>query len=171
MENEKISNKELEESKKTLKIEFTKWEKLKDCKTEIELKNLAKELYDGLIFTDRHIKNSSDVTLVFIILMLIGNDKNIGNTRQDKIYNILLEFEKEEYFKNRGISEEGAKKEYYESIGLIYEYFSESSPRSINGYPSFFSCMFLSHGDTSKMFEYYNQYKELQEKIKTEFGI
>lgn len=33
------------------------------------------------------------------------------------------------------------------NLGCIYEYYSEQSPRSINGYPSFFSFRLLSHGD------------------------
>lgn len=55
-------------------------------------------------------------------------------------------------------SEEDAK-----DIGMVYEYLSEAGPRSINGYPIFFSCKFLRKNEMEKFHEYYNAYKNLKE--------
>ena len=37
-------------------------------------------------------------------------------------------------------------------------------PMAVNGKPTFFSGRFLNIEDTKKMFDYYNQYKEIREK-------
>jgi hypothetical protein len=41
-----------------------------------------------------------------------------------------------------------------EKIGLIYEYYDKAGPRSVNGYPSFFSMQMLNRDDTEKVLEY-----------------
>jgi len=48
---------------------------------------------------------------------------------------------------------------------MIYEYWDsgQTSPMSVNGKPVFFSARFLNHEDTTKMFEYYEQYKSIRE--------
>jgi hypothetical protein len=48
-------------------------------------------------------------------------------------------------------------------VGLIYEYISEAAPRSINGFPVFFSLKILNDEDTRKVFVYYEEYKKLKE--------
>lgn len=55
--------------------------------------------------------------------------------------------------------------EYRNDIGLIYEYYSEAGPRGINGKPCFTSLKLLSKADTTIMFDYYNEYKELKDKF------
>jgi hypothetical protein len=45
---------------------------------------------------------------------------------------------------------------------MIYEYLSEASPRSINGFPMFTSLRILSKEETNKMLEYYKKYKEMK---------
>ena len=37
--------------------------------------------------------------------------------------------------------------------GLIYEYLSEASPRTVNGMPGFFSMKTLNQADTEKLFD------------------
>lgn len=48
-----------------------------NCKslTDEETKNLADDLYKGLIFTDRHVKNPQDVQRVFIPLVLLNQEQ------------------------------------------------------------------------------------------------
>jgi len=55
-------------------------------------------------------------------------------------------------------SEEDAK-----DIGMVYEYLSEAGPRSINGYPIFFSCKFLRADEMEKFNEYYEAYHKLKD--------
>ena len=43
--------------------------------TEEEIKKLADDIYKGLVFTDRHIENSSDMPRVFVPLMLMGEEQ------------------------------------------------------------------------------------------------
>lgn len=43
--------------------------------------------------------------------------------------------------------------------GMLYEYISEASPRSINGMPMFFSVRIVSVPDTKKVLEVYNKIK------------
>ena len=51
------------------------------------------------------------------------------------------------------------------NLGLIYEYLDKAGPRSINGYPTFFSMKILSMADNEKLFEYMNKYRELMKKL------
>ncbi len=48
----------------------------------------------------------------------------------------------------------GLNKEVVKELGLIFEYYDKSAPRSINGYPIFFSCQLLNIEDAKKMFDY-----------------
>lgn|SRR5262245_12708907 len=49
------------------------------------------------------------------------------------------------------------------NAGLLYEDMSKAGPRSINGYPMFFSLQWLDKDETSRLFAYYEQYKSLQQ--------
>lgn len=42
-------------------------------------------------------------------------------------------------------------KEQIDDIGFVYEYYDKSGPRSINGYPIFFSCGFVSKTDAKRI--------------------
>ena len=119
-----------------------------------ELKTVAKDLYNGLIFTDRHCEESILLS-VFMPLIFMGphggSSSDTSGQRDSKIYDLL---------------ERDIEKKYYEefinNIGMIYEYISQAGPMGINGKPTFMSCKFLTKEDTSKMFEYYDEYKELR---------
>ncbi len=50
-----------------------------------------------------------------------------------------------------------------QDIGLFYEYWDQAGPRSINGYPIFFSCRYLNHDDTKYVLD---KAREIDEKIK-----
>lgn len=51
--------------------------------TEEEIKKLADDIYRGIIFTDRHIKNPDDIYRVFIPLVLL-NEEQIEKFNADK---------------------------------------------------------------------------------------
>jgi hypothetical protein len=46
-------------------------------------------------------------------------------------------------------------------VGLVYEYMSEAGPRSINGYPMFFSARYLTVEETQRFNKYYKEYEEI----------
>jgi len=51
------------------------------------------------------------------------------------------------------------------NIGMIYEYLEQAGPRSVNGYPSFFSLNILTKDETKIMFDHYENYKKLKEEF------
>lgn len=42
--------------------------------TDQEIKQLAEDIYKGLVFTDRHVQTSDDVSRVFMTLVLMGKE-------------------------------------------------------------------------------------------------
>jgi len=40
-----------------------------------------------------------------------------------------------------------------DDIGLLYEYIERSAPRSVNGYPAFYSCRVLSAAETVRLYQ------------------
>ncbi|MFM2393540.1 MAG: hypothetical protein RLZZ546_1522 [Bacteroidota bacterium] len=73
----------------------------------------------NLVYIDKHaIQSNCDITSVFMVLVFLFGDtgkrtdgKNDAEIRKNKIYNLLLEAEKEQYFKSIGKTEKEAKKE------------------------------------------------------------
>lgn len=173
-EDKEITTEEIDSYKKGIEVEFNHWIPLKRARTDEELKKLVREADMGLIYTDKHaFENNTDVTLVFMILTFLFGDsgRKKEGTRQDKIYNMLLDDEKKKYFESIGKTEEEAKKEYVESIGMIYEYLDKAMPMGINGQPCFMSCVFLSKEDTEKFWVFYGQYIKLKENMDMAFGL
>lgn len=135
--------------------------------TDKDLKQIAKDIYNNLVFTDRHIKDNSMLANYFMPLIFFGprepkpeKGEDIKDERNKKI----------EFLKNSEELEENYQKELIEyekfmnDVGLVYEYYSNSqSPVSLNGLPMFFSCRFLNKKDTEKMFEFYEKYKTIRE--------
>lgn len=121
-----------------------------------DLKKIAKDIYNGIIYTDRHCRENN-ITMVFmpILFMAPGSNRKDGvdGQRDNKIYDILEREIEQKYYE-----------EYINQIGLIYEYLDKAGPMALNGQPIFYSCRFLSKEDTTKMFDYYEQYKEIREK-------
>lgn len=140
---------------------FLKWEVLSDTKDDIFLKKLAKDIYENHVFTDRHITNpnSVDLNMVFMPLLFMCNYQK-SESREDK----LCDIHRMNYFNDikekTGKSEEDLRLEFFNSIGLIYEYYDKAMPRGINGYPTFMSFNLLSKGDTVKMFNFFDDYSE-----------
>ena len=129
-------NEEDEDGKKTVReIKHKNVPKSKFSLGDKKLKKIAKEMYEGKIFSDKHLLPHEQNLMgsVFMPLMLMDNQSRW-----------LLK-------KN--------------PPGLIYEYNHEAGPRSINGCPMFFSFRSLSQEDTEKMFEFYEQYKKIAEEF------
>lgn len=50
--------------------------------------------------------------------------------------------------------------------GLIYEYYSEAGPMSVNGMPTFFSCRMLSKTDTKKVLKIVKKLEEAEKTVR-----
>ena len=127
-----------------------------NSKSDKELKEIAKDMYHNVIFSNMHIRpNDSHLTMsIFMTFAMIGPGMHSDGERESAIDGVL-----EEEFYNK----------WLENIGMIYEYMEKASPRGINGYPMFMSVNYLDKEDTKKVLEYYDKYKELQEKLEEEF--
>lgn len=103
----------------------------KDVKTmfqtlsEDELKQLAIDIKESKVFTDRHIDPKEDPGILASIFLPIA----------------LGAFA-------------GIAQEQFQEIGLIYGYIQQAGPRSVNGYPVFFNMQMLSNADAAKVDEY-----------------
>jgi len=154
----------------------TKWVGIPN-QTDDQLKQIAKDLFNGLIFCDRQC--NGDVMSVFMVMLFMGPQpptKPTAPENNDVVENreeISDYFEKEEellkeYKKQKKLYKKAYKyylENYIPSIGFVYEYLTEAGPMSINGKPNFFSTRFLNKEDTTKMFEYYETYKEKRESV------
>lgn len=152
-------------------------------KTDEELKQIAKDLYNNKIFCDKHLSKFDRIESHFMALVFMGpkkpdppkypsDDNDLQGSRDNKLYDLIQrETDQKEYEKK--LAEYPYELEYYDeylkNIGMIYEYWDsgQTSPMSVNGKPVFFSARFLSSSDTKKMFEYFEQYKEIREKADT----
>jgi len=161
-----------EKTKEELKI---KWGPLTNNPLET-IKQVAKDIFNGLIYTDRHCQNTS-VESAFMVLLFMGpqyptepqyptDGANVAGNRDNALYDVLqrekdqakFEIAKEEYEYAHIIF-----KEHLKSIGLIYEYLDKAGPMSVNGQPNFFSCRFMNKEDAATMWEYYEKYKAIRE--------
>lgn len=88
-----------------------------------ELKKIVLGIIENRIFTDRHIHQNETQSLMGMIFMPL----------------VL------------GAFPASCPRSYLDSIGLIYEYTREASPRSVNGYPIFFSCRFLNKAQAARV--------------------
>ena len=52
-------------------------------------------------------------------------------------------------------------KDLPDDIGSVYEEMSKAGPRSVNGYPCFFSCQILSVAETKLTINYIKEFEEL----------
>lgn len=96
-----------------------------------KLDEIAKDIALNKIFTSAHMRESDWGTVMGLVFMPLA----LGAFAQEKPQDF----------------EVGALKEepvMLQDIGLIYEYWDQAGPRSINGYPIFWSCRYLNHEDT-----------------------
>lgn len=107
----------------------------REDKSDSELKVLASDIFDGKIFTNRHLPNDGldNMEMVFMPIALGAFSKLTDEECND--------------------------------IGLIYEYLDKASPRSVNGYPTFMSFHVLNVREFEKMSKYYIEYKDLKEQF------
>lgn len=106
-----------------------------DNKSPEYLTQLAKDIAMNLVFTDRHVRDFYITHLGMIFMPLI-----LGAFADDT-------------------------DEYKNDIGMIYEYYDKAGPRSVNGYPCFFSLCYLNKHDTMIVWEKYAKIKELLDAV------
>ena len=63
------------------------------------------------------------------------------------------------------IDEKQFRKLKSRKVAHVYEYLYKAGPRSVNGYPIFFSCRFLTRKDWKKVVRYIRRYKRMREKF------
>lgn len=102
---------------------------------KVELVEIAKDMYNGRIFTDRHCRSGDEVSMVFMILTLMKPKdlKKIANLTGNK--------------------------------GMIYEYMDQAGPMSVNGLPTFFSCKVLTDTEAEFMFTKYEEIKTKMDEV------
>ncbi len=143
-----------------------------------DLKQIAKDLYNGLIYCDRQCQ-PHEISQRFMVLLFMGptrptepkypsEDKDVQGKRDNVLYDLVQreadQNKYEEDVKLYDLAYKMYQEEYLKSIGFIYEFLSQAMPRGINGGPMFMSARFLNREDSEKMFKYYEQYKEIREK-------
>lgn len=107
--------------------------------TDEEVKEFALGIYRNEIFTEYHVRESDKANLlgmIFMPLMFGFNDPEALGALEKNPPGMCYA-------------------RYHDSRGR-----SQTLPRSINGYPIFASCAFLSREDTDRVNEKYNQITE-----------
>lgn len=94
--------------------------KHKEPKTDDELRQLAMDIVDNKVFTDRHMQEHEAHMLGQVFMPIIFMDQE-------------------------------QSKAVFEDVGMVYEYYSEAGPRSVNGLPMFMSVRFLSNEETNRI--------------------
>lgn len=95
-----------------------------DDKPAAYLTQLAKDIVGNLVFTDRHIREFDFPTVFGMVFMPVMLGAFADTTE-----------------------------EYRNDIGMIYEYIDKAGPRSINGYPIFFSMCYINKHDAQIVWE------------------
>lgn len=106
--------------------------------SEEELKKLAQEIVDGKVFTDRDMRKG-DQQGGFMLQMIFMPLALMENV--------------------------GA---FVADAGLLYEYWDQAGPRSINGYPMFFSVRKIIRKDMPALEHYVKFYWEAKKRIEQE---
>lgn len=104
----------------------------KEALSEAELKQIALDLSGGKIFCDKHLGEDAQQMFKSVFLPIALGALDYM-TKEEKM-----------------------------QIALIYEYLSEAGPRSVNGYPSFFSFKLLRKDEAKKMWEFYKVLQDLK---------
>ena len=98
--------------------------------TDDEINALAEDIYRDRVFTSDHLRQGDLNMLPVIFVPLVFADKKMIEKMQK------------------------------DAPGMIYEHFSEAGPRSVNGYPTFFSFHIVSQEDAKKVWEKVEQIKK-----------
>jgi len=136
--------------------------------TNDELKSLVKDVFDCKVFTSLQCRQS-DIMMVFMASLFIGSSPTepvltgkIKTDRKNKLNYLdqCIEYE----------NDTPKRLEFMNTIGMFYERYSEASPRSINGYPCFFSCNIVSIEDKNRFLEMYEKYEKMRTEFESEWG-
>lgn len=103
---------------------------------EAMLSQLAKDIAMGKVFTTDHMPEYDQRNLIHLVFMPIA------------------------FGAYADLSDEAKK-----DIGFIYEYLDKAGPRSINGYPMFFSCACVSIHDRKIIWEKVEKIGKLLESV------
>jgi hypothetical protein len=98
--------------------------------TDPEVRELALGIMAGTVFTDRQLLDPQDITMVFPVLSMMTPEQY-----QESVIDVVLP----------GGIEDAAP------VGLIYEHLDKAGPRSVNGYPMFFSLRVMSPSDLERV--------------------
>jgi len=103
--------------------------------SEQEIGQLAKDIAMNLVFTSDHVRREERDNILGMVFMPIA----LGGLSD--------------------LSEEARK-----DVGMVYEYYDKAGPRSINGYPIFFSFRIVNVKDRLLVWE---KYEKIQEALKS----
>jgi hypothetical protein len=154
---------------------MTNWEH--NIRTEEELKEIVRGVYDCKYFTSLHCENHM-VGSIFMVAMFMGAPPSkpsfptpVGDIRKDRKHKLLHFDDLDQWEKDMVEYENDTPKreEYFKNIGMLFEENSKAGPMAINGYPMFMSCQILSMDDTKRFIEMYNKYVKMREDFEKEW--
>jgi len=105
-------------------------------KTDEELKQIAKDLLADKIFTSAHLREGDESLIGSIFMPILFIDQK----------------QRDELEAN--------------DVQVLYEYYSESGPRSLNGYPMFMSMKYMTRKEWEKVFNYHEKMKTALDEVK-----
>ena len=103
-------------------------------KTDQELKQLAADIYENKVFTDRHLQERE-------------RDHQVGLTFYPVLFGAFDDMKEEEQ----------------KEISMLYEYMDKAASRSCNGHPIFMSVRFLTKKEHERMNYFYEEYRAIKE--------
>lgn len=107
-----------------------------DDLSDLQISNLAKDIAMNKVFTSDHIPGNQVDNILGMVFMPV-----VLGAYSD-------------------LSDEAKK-----DIGFIYEYIDKAGPRSINGFPIFFSCACVSTRDRKKIWEKVSQIEKMLDSV------
>ena len=105
-------------------------------RTDEELKQLAKDMLADKIFTNAHIKKGDESLLGSIFMPII-----------------FMEQKDRDKMEANGIC-------------VLFEYYSEASTKSINGYPMFMTMKYMTKDEWEKVYIYHEKMKTALDEVK-----
>ena len=148
-------------------------------KTDKEIKEIVKDVYDGKILTSLDVPEYL-VRSVFMPLMLLGPvepekpkrpEVSDTTTLRDREIYIISEEENliDQYNKDVEKYKKDCKKfnkNFVPSLGMVYSNLdTDQLPRGINGYPMFTKIGLLNKEDSNKFVDYMNSYIKLRKEL------
>lgn len=120
-----------------------------NSRSEDELTEIAKDIALNKIFTSAHMHENDWAGCLGLVFMPMALGAFAKEPPKD--------------FEVGALKEEGVT---LKDVGLIYEYWDKAGPRSINGYPIFWSCSVLNHEDTKFVLDKATKLQEQIEALK-----